>query len=1152
MTKALRKNTRRSISGSLGRYIAILLIIMLGVAFLTGLRDTRPIMSATETAYVKNTKLYDLRLISTIGFDADDVAAVQKADGVVAAAGSVNADFIWQHDNKERVYRAHMLTDNINEPVLTAGRMPENGSECLIDSSRFSEGMIGQTIEISDSNDEDTKKNFKYSTYTVVGLADSPLYIHTLRGTTSLGDGTLQGFVLIPEDGFDFEYYTELYVTCTDEFPLYSDDYDDYINTFSDTVEAAATASVNARFDRLTSDGKAEISDAENELNDKKAEAETELADAKTQLDDAKETITSGETELADAKKQLDDAKAQLDAGAEQIQPGFTSWESALQSGFDAYYSGKQQLEDALAESQAQIDAGYAQLQENEKLYTEKYAEFTSGKEQYEAGLAAAKDARTQIDAARADLTEKKAQLTAGFAALDEAQAQLDAVKDMLDPAEAEAQQTALDTQRAALNQNQTQLDDAEAVLNEQDAALTAQEAQLTETGKQLDEAETALSQMRTLLDVGQNDYTDGIAQLEYQRKTQTAKLDEAYNSLITFQNGIKEYNEGLASYNDGVKELADGKAEYEDGLKDYEDGKKEFDEQISDAEQKIADAKQELADLKKPELYVLTRDTNAGYVSFESDSTIVEKLSGLFPIFFFLIAALVCSTTMTRMIDDERTQIGTLRALGYSRGSILAKYLLYSGSAAALGCVIGYFAGGYVFPFVIWTAYGMLYSIPGFVILYDPVLFVIALAASLLCSAGTTYLALRIEMQNMPANLIRPKTPAAGKRIFLERITPLWKRLKFLHKVSLRNIFRFKKRMIMMILGIAGCTALVLTGFGIHDSVANIANFQFDDIQKYDVSAQFSDTLTEDKINEVESDHKSELDAATAVQMTSGDVTGDSITKSAYIVASDDPAITDIFDLHIDGETVPYPGKGEVLLTEKLAELTDIKTGDTVTVSVSDTEKAELKVAGLVENYVQNYLYMTGETYAMVADKGYEPKTLLLRVNDSADEYALSAALSKTDGVSSVSVVTDTRNMIDQMMQSLNYVVALVLISAGALAFIVLFNLGNINLTERVREIATIKVLGFHSKETGAYVFRENIILSMMGIVVGLPLGVLLHTFVLMQIRVDMVSFKAVIAPVSFLLTVVMVVLFTVITDLVMRKKIAKIDMAESLKSIE
>ena len=1151
MTKALRKNTRRSITGSFGRYIAIMLIIMLGVAFLTGLRDTRPIMSATETAYVKSTKLYDLRLISTIGFDADDVAAVQKADGVVAAAGSVNADFIWQHDNKESVYRAHMLTDDINEPALTAGCMPENGSECIADAGRFSEDILGKTIEISDTNDEDTKKNFKYSQYTVVGLADSPLYINTLRGTTSLGDGTLTGFILLPEDGFDFEYYTELYVTCTDEFPLYSDAYKDYIDTFSDTVKTAATASVNARFDRLTSDGKSEISDAEAELNDKKSEAETELADAKSQLDDAKETITSGESELSDAKKQLEDAKKQLDAGAEQIQPGFTSWESALQSGFDAYYSGKQQLEDALAEGQAQLNAGYAQLQENEKLYAEKYDEFTAGKEQYEMGLAAVQDARTQIDTARADLNEKKAQLDAGFLSLDEAQAQLDAVKDLLDPAEYEARQAALDAQRAALNQNQSQLTDAENTLNEQDAALTAQESQLDETGKQLDEAETALSQMRALLDAGQNDYTDGTARLEYQRKAQTAKLDEAYNSLITFQNGIKEYNEGLASYNNGVKKLADGKKDYEDGLKKYEDGKKEFDEQISDAEQKISDAEKELSDLKQPELYILTRDANAGYVSFESDSTIVEKLSGLFPIFFFLIAALVCSTTMTRMIDDERTQIGTLRALGYSRGSILAKYLLYSGSAASVGCIIGYFAGGYVFPFVIWTAYGMLYRIPGFILSYDPVLFVIALAASLLCSAGTTYLALRIEMQNMPADLIRPKTPAAGKRIFLERITPLWKRLKFLHKVSLRNIFRFKKRMIMMILGIAGCTALVLTGFGIHDSVANIANFQFDDIQKYDVSAQFSDTLTEDKIQAVENDHKSELDAATAAQMTSGDVTGD-ITKSVYIIASDDPNITEIFDLHKDGKAVPYPGKGEVLLSEKLAELINIKAGDTVTVSVSDTEKADLKVAGLVENYVQNYLYMTGETYAMIADKGYEPKTLLLRVNDNSDEYALSAALSKTDGVSSVSVVTDTRKMIDQMMQSLNYVVALVLISAGALAFIVLFNLGNINLTERVREIATIKVLGFHSRETGAYVFRENIILYLMGIAVGLPLGVILHSFVLAQIRIDMVSFKDVIAPISYLLTVVMVILFTVITDLVMRKKIAKIDMAESLKSIE
>lgn len=285
---------------------------------------------------------------------------------------------------------------------------------------------------------------------------------------------------------------------------------------------------------------------------------------------------------------------------------------------------------------------------------------------------------------------------------------------------------------------------------------------------------------------------------------------------------------------------------------------------------------------------------------------------------------------------------------------------------------------------------------------------------------------------------------------------------------------------------------------------------------------------------------------------MTSGELTGRETTKTVYFVASDDPAITDIIDLHRGGETVPYPGVGEIVITEKLAELAGVQIGDTVTVSVSDTDQAELKVVGLAENYVQNYVYMTGETYGSAFDDGFEPRTLLLRTNEDADEYGLAAALTNEDSVASVSVITDTRRMIDNMMQSLNYVVALVLASAGALAFVVLFNLGNINISERVREIATIKVLGFHARETGAYVFRENVMLSLMGIVVGLPLGVLLHTFVMNQIQVDMVSFKYVIAPVSYVLTVLLVLLFTIITDVIMRRKIAHIDMAESLKSIE
>lgn len=1150
MTKTLKKNIRRSITGSLGRYAAILLIIMLGVAFLTGLKLTRPVMQATETDYIKTAALYDLRLLSTIGFDEADVRAVSESEGVTAAEGSVNADFIWLRDGEEFVCRAHMLTESVNRPYLAAGSLPVRGDECAVDARRFSEDVIGQKLQISGTDGEDSV--FAYTEYTVTGLVYSPLYLSVERGTSSLGDGILDGFALIPPDGFDTEYFTELYVKCSDDFVLYSDEYEDFIDTLSDTVEADAALSVQTRFDDLVADGEREIADAERELSEKEAEAKAELDDAKQQLEDAKAEIDDGETELKDAKAELDDAKRRLDDGAAQLQPGFTSWQSALDAGWAQYNDGQAALNNGIAAGKRRLEESRAQLASGEEAYKTGKAEFDAGKAQYDEYSALLEQGYAQYNAALESYHANYAAYEDGLAQYQTALAAFEAVKDSLPPETAAAQEAQLEATRAALEQTAEALAAGKAQLDETEAELSAQKEQLDATKAQLDEAEAQLSQTRTLLDVGWNDYKDGAALLERQQAEQQAKLDAAYASLITFQSGIASYNDGLAEYNDGVQNLADGRAEYEDGLREYEDGKAEFDAEIADAKEKIADAKAELSDLAAPELYVLTRSTNTGYVSFESDSEIVDKLSSIFPIFFFLIAALVCSTTMTRMVDDERTQIGTLRALGYSRTSILTKYMLYAGSAATIGCLIGYFGGGYVFPQVIWIAYQMLYQIPGFAGLYDPALFAVSLLASLLCSAGVTFFACRHEMTSTPADLIRPKAPEPGKRIFLERVAPLWKRLKFLHKVSLRNIFRFKKRMIMMILGIAGCTALVLTGFGIHDSVANIANFQFDDIQKYDLGVTFSDMLTDDHTAALESTYGDRMEADAVTLMSAGELTGSRATKSVYFVAADDPDITEIIDLHLNGAAVPYPGDGEILISEKLAELSGVRVGDTVTLSVSDTDTAEVKVVGLVENYVQNYVYMTGKTYDRAFEAGFEPKMLLLRVSEGADEYSLAAALSKEDGVASVSVISDTRRMIDNMMKSLNYVVALVLFSAGALAFVVLFNLGNINISERVREIATIKVLGFHAGETGAYVFRENVLLSLMGILVGLPLGVLLHGFVMTQIKVDMVSFKYVIEPISYLLTVLLVLLFTVVTDLILRRKIARIDMAESLKSIE
>lgn len=881
----------------MGRFIAILLIIMLGVAFFAGLKQTRSVMLAVEFDYLEETNLYDLRLISTIGFEEDDIEKITEIDGVETAVGSINADFITDSNGDEIIYHALMLTEGVNEPQLVSGRLPEAANECLADSQVFSEDDIGTTISLSESNDEDTFDTFTYTEYTIVGICRSPLYLDISRGTTSLGSGSVTGFIIMPEEGFSGDYYTEVYLTSTERYDPYTDEYDDMIDSLSEIVEDETVAIINTRFDETVSDAEAEIADAESELEENRAEAQQELDDA---------------------------------------------WEK-------------------LAENLA--------------------------------------------------------------------------------------------------------------LLNEYEAM------------------------------------------------------------------GI---------------DVSDGWAEYYDALAEYQDGVAELESEIADAEAEIADARAELEELEEPTLYVFTRSINSGYVTFESDSLIVNNVAKLFPIFFFLIAALVCSTTMTRMIDDERSQIGIMSALGYSNGAILAKYVIYSGSAAVTGCVIGYFAGGALFPLVILKAYQMLYNLEGFICIYNPIYFVISLLASLICSVGTTVVACRSALKCPPADLIRPKSPAAGKRIWLERITPVWSKLKFMHKVTLRNIFRFKKRMVMMLMGIAGCTALVLTALGLYDSIANIGNYQFDDIMTYDISVTFSDEITDTVIENV-SDELSDRIVTQASSMSySTDVSANDVYKTAYYIVSDDASFENVIKLHLDGKEVSLPSDGGVLISEKLASMLGVEEGDSITLYTTEGGSAEATVSGLVENYVSHYVYMTGEAYEEIFGEAYEPVTMMLCLTDDADEYSASATLLNMDGVSSVSVVSDTRQMIENMMQSLNYVVALILICAAALAFIVMFNLGNINISERAREIATIKVLGFRKSETDDYIFRENIILTVMGIVVGLPLGVLLHMFVMSQIKVDMVSFKVVINPLSFVITVILVILFAIITDVILRKKISAIDMAESLKSVE
>ena len=550
----------------------------------------------------------------------------------------------------------------------------------------------------------------------------------------------------------------------------------------------------------------------------------------------------------------------------------------------------------------------------------------------------------------------------------------------------------------------------------------------------------------------------------------------------------------------------------------------------------------------------MLGRDTNVGYVCFESDSGIVDGVADVFPIFFFLVAALVCVTTMNRMVEEQRTQIGVLKALGYSEHTIMAKYMFYSGSAALTGCVAGFALGTVMFPKVIWYAYGMLYKMESLVYVFDWKLAVISVTVSLICSVGTTFVSVRRELTEVAAELMRPKTPKAGKRVFLEYLPFIWKRLKFLQKVSMRNIFRYKKRFFMMVVGISGCSALLVTGFGVRDSVTGIITQQYTQIQTYDIGITYSSSVAQKQKDELENKEKDGVKNFVFVAEKSMDLVGEEKTKSVSLIMADpDSDITPFINLHTEKkEPIAFPQKGETVISAKVADELGIKTGDTVTLQDSDMKTLKVTVSGVCENFVYNYVYLSADTYVEQMKAEPEYKTAFVSVSEGTDAHLLGTALMAMADVAAVNISQDDMKRFSSMMSSMDLIVAVIILCAAGLAFIVLYNLTNINITERVREIATIEVLGFYENETAAYVFRENTILTFLGALVGLVLGIFLHRFVMSQIVVDMVSFDVHVKQISFLYSLVLTMVFTWFVDRLMRKKIDAISMTESLKSVD
>ncbi len=970
------KSTLREIKTSLARYLAILAIVALGVGFYSGLQMCKPDMLETANTYLRDHSLFDYQIISTYGIDDDSVKMALETDGVAVAEPSIEQDILMIGKNKvESAMKAISMPISINSLNLVSGRLPEKSGECVVDNgtmdSRFNQ--IGETIKVSDSNKKSDRKRFAVKEFEIVGFVNSPLYLDYERGSTSVGNGSLDSFFYIPEEDFDTDYYTQLYIKL---------DGDEYI--FSNELDAKLTG-------------------------------------AEDLMEDLAERITAARRakEKDKAQDKLDDKKADYNDGVSEYNKGNKDYKKGL----NKYKKNKAATEKQFAAAQKQID-----------------------------------DGQKQIDASKATLEEQLAQLEAA-----------------------------------------------------------------KEQGMPVDEQ---IAQVKA-----------GLEQIAGQQ----AELDKSQAEL----------NAGIAK---AKKEFADAEKELKKADKELDSAKKELD----DAKVKLDDAQHDIDTLEEGDSYQVSREDNIGYSTFEQNANIVSNIAKIFPLFFLLVAALVCMTTMTRMMEDQRSQIGVLKALGYGNGAVLAKYMFYSGSAATLGAVIGFFAGCRIFPAVIWNAYTMMYDFNANIThQFDPILGLECLAVALLCSMGATYVSCAADFGVAPAQLIRPKTPRAGKRILLERITPIWNRISFLYKVSLRNIFRYKKRFLMMVVGIAGCTALLIAGFGINTTIKGVARFQFDEVTLYDYQIIFNEDMGKAEQQDFKDYADDKLDdPGQALFLHSGTADFKVGSKSCEVTlnATDNPAIGEYFDMHYKGESVPYPGDGEVVICSKLQHQYNIKIGDEIKLTKEYNEMTA-KVSGVFDNYVGEPVYMTAKTYEEGFGEKPEIKTAFVkydseRSGEEAHEDA--AVISKYEHTAVTVVNQDTLDRVDSMMESLNAVIYVVILCAGLLAFIVLYNLTNINITERIREIATIKVLGFKRNETSSYVFRENIFLTGFGALAGIPLGRWLLEFVIDNININMIYFVARITWQNYLYSVLLTFAFALIVNLAMQPVLRKISMTESLKSIE
>lgn len=1163
------KETRRSISKSMARFISITAIVALGISFFAGIKATAPDMKETAEIYYNTNNLMDLRIISPVGLTYNDITALEEikgiekvmpskfVDGVLKADGQSIGDI----DGSEMTCRAMSIdfdkaidfeensnasSDYINRISLIEGEWPKSPNECVVDGSKLSapeQFKIGQTISL-EGDGTNINNKLKYTEFKITGIIRTPLYVSFERGNTNIGSGKLGTFIYVSEGVFNFDYYTEAFITVAgaDNYKPYTKEYKDFVSPIVKEIENIEKERLPLRVEQLRAETTPKVRNGEEELANKEAEFTEKVNSAEKKLDELKDLAKNGQKRINQKKDEfnatLTDAQREIYSNSSKHNSKFSEWRkkqdklNASKLELVKYEAAKDEYNRAsikLDNAKSQIYASQKSIETLEELIVNTRSAIDYFQEHQNQSKEEIKEWLEQ-SGLPSDQIEKLIEALNRFTAIGTAEEMIAYLEPMLDDyvIQLEKSKNELAVAQQEYEKGKSQLAAAEKLLKKYENA----KSDVTKAEIELQEAERKLNSAGMGIELGQLELSLSQQQLKSQ-------IELAETQLAAAQVKVQTADE------------------------DFANEKAAAETELANARMDLKEAQNLLQSLDSAKWMIQDRDDLPGYTGYGQTADRMSAFAKVFPIFFFLVAALVCLTTMTRMVEEERTQMGTLKALGYSNKSIISKYLIYSLSASLIGSVIGLLLGFYIFPKAIFAAYGIMYDLPPCVIRFKWSYAIIGMIVAILSTGLASYFACIKELKEQPSKLMRPKPPKQGKRIFLEKIDFIWSKMNFTQKVTARNLFRNKKRFFTTLIGVAGCTALLLTGFGLGDSISAIMDKQFGEngICNYDVQIVLgknsADTDAQNKAME-EIKQRPEIKQAMKTHMDVIDGTSsrtENILEINLVVPENPAELPEFIKLQNrkSKEKVSLDNNG-VIISEKLANKTDTKIGDEITLKANDKDY-NVTVTGIVENYTFHYVYMPSELYRNIfgEEPSFDYVTAILNDNIStAQKDSLASDLMKVDGIDAVAYTTQIIDTFSNILNSLNLVVAIFIIAAGALAFVVLYNLSNINLNERIREVATIKVLGFRDKEVSQYIVRENIILTILGTLLGLILGIFLHSYVVSVAEVDIVMFGRSIEPLSFVFAAILSLVFSAVVNLIMHKKLKKVNMVDSLKAVE